>query len=119
MQTLRGALLVILIAIGLLAPASRPAVAAHSRATRPATIDSVAAFRARAANQAFKDALALEQQGKAVTAISAYREVVRQDSTYPEANFRMGRLLAGLDRVPEAVHAYRDRKSTRLNSSHQ
>ena len=107
MQTSRGALLVTLITIGLLASAFRPAATAVPRAPRPATIDSVTAFRARAANQAFKDALALEQQGKAATAISAYREVVRQDSTYPEANFRMGRLLAGLDRLPEAVHAYR------------
>lgn len=81
--------------------------AAAPRAQPAATIDSVSAYRARAAHKAFSDAVSLEQQGKLRTAIGAYREVVLQDSTYPEANFRMGRLLAGLDRLSEAERAYR------------
>ena len=105
MQTLRRVMRVILMGLSLFMSLSPPVPAAS--APRGATLDSVTAYRARAANQAFKDALSLEQQGKLLTAISAYREAVAQDSTYPEACFRMGRLLAGLDRLAEAAHAYR------------
>ena len=104
MQTLRGAIRITLMGLTLLTsvpPRPDAASAPH------ATLDSVTAYRTRAANQAFKDAISLEQQGKLLTAISAYREVVAQDSTYPEAHFRMGRLLAGLDRLNEAAFAYR------------
>ena len=104
MKTLRRVMRVILMGLSLFMSLS-PVPAAS--APRVATLDSVTAYRARAANQAFKDALSLEQQGKLLTAISAYREAVAQDSTYAEAHFRMGRLLAGLDRLAEAAYAYR------------
>ena len=59
------------------------------------------------AERAFADGVALEQRGDTRTAMGAYRAAVRSDSTYPEANYRLGRLLASQDKLRDAAIAYR------------
>jgi len=102
------------LALWLLIAAVAPAHAAAAAKPHPpphpiasSTVDSATVGRTRHVQRAFADALELERRGDLRTAIGAYRAVVRADSAYPEANYRLGRLLESLDKLPDALTAYR------------
>ncbi len=102
----------ILLAAAFVTTAAAPAVRRPGPPRRPAVrtaapLDTAGRRRIGTVRSAFTDALALEQRGDLKDAIMAYRAVVAADSTYPEAHYRMGRLLVSLDRLPDAIKAFR------------
>ena len=95
------------VAVVAAAPAPPRTTGAVRRPAASPPAPETAQERIGTVQNAFSDALAREQRGDLRGAILAYRAVIAADSTYPEAQYRMGRLLASLDRLPEAIRAFR------------
>lgn len=102
----------ILFGIAPVASAASPAASGATTKKAPAPLPPE---RVAFARKAFTDGLQFEQRGDIATAISAYREAVRADSTIPEAHYRMGLLLTQIDRLPDAAKAFRNELLFRPN----
>src|SRR5258708_12623219 len=63
--------------------------------------------------------LVLRRQRKLDQAVTALEEAVRCDPRLPEPRINLGLAYYESGRFEHAAAAYKDRKSTRLNSSHQ
>ena len=66
----------------------------------------------------FKKATRLQRLGNARDAKEVYIKAISLNKTDPQIYYKLGALYAGEKKWNLAEKAYRDRKSTRLNSSH-
>jgi len=98
---------VTMIAAALVHSRRRPIAVAIVTACWLATVATTPGGDRAKALAAYRDGLRFEQEHRASAAISAYAAAAAADSTLPETQYRMGVVLAGVDRLREAIVAFR------------